>query len=50
MARAVEILVGVNAALGIAAFVIARGLWKRGREKGKEMLGIYDEEEHERRT
>jgi hypothetical protein len=31
--RIVEILVAVNAACGIAAFLIARGAWNRFRQK-----------------
>jgi hypothetical protein len=41
--RIVEILVAVNAACGIAAFLAARGLIRRGRRK----LGLDEEEQKE---
>lgn len=37
--RIIEILVGINAICGIAAFLVARGLWKRGKQK----LGLEDQ-------
>lgn len=39
MVRIVEILVAVNAACGIAAFLLARNAWKRTKAK----LGIDDD-------
>jgi hypothetical protein len=41
--RIVEILVGVNAALGILAFLAARGLIRRGKQK----LGFDEDEQKE---
>lgn len=37
--RIIEILVAINALCGIAAFLLARGVWRRTRQK----LGIEDE-------
>ena len=42
MARVMELFVIVNAACGIAAFVIAKGLWNRAKRK------ITGEEERSR--
>lgn len=39
MVRIVEILVAVNAACGIAAFLLARNAWNRTKQK----LGIEDD-------
>lgn len=44
MARIMEIFVIVNAACGIAAFLIAKGLLNKGRRKANEIFRGEDEE------
>ena len=44
--RIIEILIAINALCGIAAFLVARGLWKKFENRMRKVLGDDNDDQH----